>query len=203
MVREQLERRGIRDARVLQAMAGVPRHRFVPDDALSEACADTPLQIGFGQTISQPFIVAYMTEALELAREHRVLEIGTGSGYQAAVLAELAGDVYSVEIVPELAARARETLSALGYTRVHIRTGDGALGWADAAPFDRIILTAAPDQIPQPLIDQLAMDGRLIAPVGRFEQWIRILTRTPAGLRDESTIAVRFVPLVRGPAPAG
>jgi protein-L-isoaspartate(D-aspartate) O-methyltransferase len=197
MVTEQLERRGIRDPLVLDAMGKVPRHRFVPDSAMTDAYDDSPLPIGFGQTISQPFIVAYMTEALELKPEHRVLEIGTGSGYQAAVLGELAREVYTIEIVPALADDARRTLAALGYANVHVRTGDGYVGWEEAAPFDRIILTAAPDHVPQPLVDQLAIDGRLIAPVGRVDQWIRILTRTRERLVEETTIPVRFVPLVR------
>jgi protein-L-isoaspartate(D-aspartate) O-methyltransferase len=199
MVGRQIEARGIEDRRVLHAMRTVPRHRFVPDALLDSAYDDSPLPIGFGQTISQPYIVAYMTEQLRVEPTHRVLEIGTGSGYQAAVLATLVKDVYTIEIVPELGERARQTLAALGYTNVHVRVGDGYDGWPDQAPFDRVILTAAPEAIPEPLVRQLAVGGRLIAPVGRFEQWIRLLTRTPDRVVEETTIPVRFVPLVRKP----
>ncbi len=199
MVGRQIEARGIRDPRVLHAMRTVPRHRFVPEALLDSAYDDSPLPIGLGQTISQPYIVAYMTEALRVDPTHRVLEIGTGSGYQAAVLAGLAKEVFTIEIVPELGERARQSLAALGYANVHVRIGDGYGGWPDQAPFDRIMVTAAPEQVPQPLIEQLAVGGRLIAPVGRFEQWIRILTRTPDRLLEDTTIPVRFVPLVRKP----
>jgi protein-L-isoaspartate(D-aspartate) O-methyltransferase len=199
MVSHQLEQRGIRDARVLDAMRKVPRHRFVPPESQQAAYDDTPLPIGSGQTISQPYIVAYMSEALQVDKNHRVLEIGTGSGYQAAILAELAKEVYTIEIVEELGVRARETLAALGYTNIHVRVGDGYLGWPEQAPFDRVMVTAAPEHVPQPLVDQLAVGGRLIVPVGRFDQWIRILTRTPERIVEETTIPVRFVPLVRKP----
>jgi protein-L-isoaspartate(D-aspartate) O-methyltransferase len=199
MVSRQLESRGISDPRVLDAMRRVPRHRFVPAGREDEAYDDAPLSIGFGQTISQPYVVAYMTEMLRVEPQHRVLEIGTGSGYQAAVLAELAGEVYSVEIVPELGKEAGERLAALGYTNVHVRVGDGYLGWPEVAPFDRVMVTAAPDHVPQPLVDQLGPGGRLVLPVGRQDQWIRILTKTAAGVVEETTIPVRFVPLVRQP----
>ncbi len=198
MVDDQIEARGIRDPRVLGAMRKVPRDRFVPPDVVSLAYADQPLPIGHGQTISQPYIVAYMSEALRVTPQSKVLEIGTGSGYQAAILGELAREVYTIELIPELAARARATLESLGYANVHVRTSDGYLGWPEEAPFDAIMVTAAPDHVPQPLVDQLAVGGRLVIPVGDFDQEIRILTRTPAGIEESRTIPVRFVPLRRG-----
>jgi protein-L-isoaspartate(D-aspartate) O-methyltransferase len=202
MVEDQIEARGVRDPRVLAAMRKVPRDRFVPPDVASLAYADQPLPIGHGQTISQPYIVAYMSEALQVNENAKVLEIGTGSGYQAAILGELAREVYTIELVPELAERARTTLAALGYTNVHVRTGDGYLGWPDEAPFDAIMVTAAPDHVPQPLVDQLAVGGRLVIPVGGgFEQQMRILTRTPEGIQESRTLPVRFVPLRRGSGP--
>jgi protein-L-isoaspartate(D-aspartate) O-methyltransferase len=166
MVERQLARRGIRDSRLLAAMRRVPRHRFAPESLRAEAYADYPLPIGEGQTISQPYIVARMTELLSLEGRERVLEIGTGSGYQTAVLAELASEVYTIEYLPALAARATRTLLALGYMRVHVRTGDGTLGWPEEAPFDRIVVTAAGPGIPPPLVDQLVEGGRLVIPVG-------------------------------------
>jgi protein-L-isoaspartate(D-aspartate) O-methyltransferase len=199
MVERQIEGRGIRDPRVLTAVRKVPRHRFVPPNMQDAAYEDSPLPIGFGQTISQPYIVAYMSEVLQIAPHHRVLEIGTGSGYQAAILGELAKEVYTIEIVPELGERATRTLADLGYTNVHVRIGDGYLGWPEHAPFDRVMVTAAPDHVPQPLVDQLGVGGRLVLPVGRLDQWIRILTRTPERVVEETTIPVRFVPLVRKP----
>ena len=199
MVDDQIRGRGVTDQRVLAAMRSVPRERFVPEAVTSQAYADHPLPIGYGQTISQPYIVAYMSEALQVTKSSKVLEIGTGSGYQAAVLGELAGEVYSIEIVPELADRARKTLDALGYKNIHVRTGDGYLGWPNMAPFDRIMVTAAPDHVPQPLIDQLATGGRLVIPVGRAEQDLLLITRTPTGVVQQRTIPVRFVPLVRSP----
>ena len=197
MVATQLRGRDIRDTAVLAAMARVPRHRFVPTDHQLLAYADHPLPIGFEQTISQPYIVAYMTQAAEVARGDRVLEVGTGSGYQAAVLAELAREVYTIEIVPGLAARARETLQALGYTNVHARVGDGYAGWREHAPYDAIVVTAAPDHVPSALVEQLAVGGRMVIPVGRSEQEMRVITRTASGVVEQRTIAVRFVPLVR------
>jgi protein-L-isoaspartate(D-aspartate) O-methyltransferase len=197
MVETQIRARGITNEAVLAAMRAVPRGRFVPEDVRSSAFDDTPLPIGYGQTISQPFIVAYMTEAIEPVRSNRVLEIGTGSGYQAAVLAEIGCEVFSIEIVPELAERARATLSELGYTRVHVRRGDGYLGWPDQAPFDKIIVTAAPPEMPQALIDQLAVGGILIAPVGRDFQTMTIVRKTPAGTTKTETIPVRFVPMIK------
>lgn len=199
MVAGQIAARGITDGRVLDAMRAVPRHRFVPAAQQSLAYSDQPLPIGYGQTISQPFIVAYMTEALRVGPTDRVLEIGTGSGYQAAVLATIAKQVYTIEIVPELARHARETLRTLGYSNVEVMAGDGYLGWPAHAPFDRIMVTAAPDHVPQPLVDQLAAEGRMVLPVGELFQKMTILTKTSKGLVTESTIDVAFVPLVRRP----
>jgi protein-L-isoaspartate(D-aspartate) O-methyltransferase len=199
MLDEQLRARGVTDARVLAAMAAVPRERFVPEDVALRAYDDNALPIGQGQTISQPYVVAYMTEALGVLEHHRVLEIGTGSGYQAAILGELAHEVYTIEIIPELAARAESTLRQLGYTRVHVRTGDGYAGWPEQAPFDRVMVTAAPEQIPQPLIDQLAVGGRLVAPVGRQgeAQDITIVDRTSDGVVQRRTMQIWFVPFTR------
>ena len=199
MVATQIEARGITDAAVLAAMRKVPRHRFVPPSLVDDAYVDGPLPIGLQQTISQPYIVAYMSEALRVSRHHKVLEIGTGSGYQAAVLGELAGAVYTIEIIPELGERARALLAELGYANVHVRIGDGYLGWPEQAPFDRIIVTAAPDHVPPPLVDQLAVGGHLVIPVGRWEQEMTIVTKTDRGVVTRTTIPVRFVPLTRRP----
>ncbi len=199
MVEQQIARRGIADPRVLEALRTVPRERFVPADQASRAYDDRALPIGLGQTISQPYVVAYMTEVLRVEPGHRVLEIGTGSGYQAAVLGELTREVYSIEIVSELAARASATLKALGYAHVHVRDGDGYAGWPEHAPFDRIIVTAAVQAIPEPLVDQLAPGGVLVAPVGSQgeTQWITIAERTAQGVVQRRTIAVQFVPFTR------
>lgn len=197
MVSEQIQARGVRSAAVLDAMRRVPRHRFVPAPLEAEAYDDRPLPIGSGQTISQPYIVAYMTEALELSPGHKVLEIGTGSGYQAAVLSALVRDVYTIEIVEELASRAAQTLREIGCTNVHVRHGDGYAGWPEEAPFDAIMVTAAPDHVPEPLVRQLAPGGRMIIPVGRGEQELRLIRKTPNGVVERTTIAVRFVPLTR------
>ena len=199
MIEEQIRQRGVTDPRVIAAMEKVPRERFVPAEQMSRAYDDGPLPIGEGQTISQPYIVAYMTEVLNVSPQHRVLEIGTGSGYQAAILAELVRDVYSIEIVPALARRAADTLKALGYQNVRVRDGDGYAGWPDEAPFDRIIVTAAPEQIPKPLLDQLADNGRLIAPVGAQSQtqWITVVDKGKTGLTERRTIPVQFVPFTR------
>ena len=195
----QLERMGIRDRRVLGAVEEVPRHLFVPPPLRSEAEADRPLPIGHGQTISQPFIVAFMTEALRLTGDERVLEVGTGSGYQTAVLSLLAREVFSIEIVPELAARASELLlRTLELTNVRLRVGDGRLGWPEAAPFDGIIVTAAPGSIPEPLREQLAPGGRLVIPVGADPdlQVLKVLQRGDDGVSQETDLLpVRFVPL--------
>jgi len=195
MVERQVQSRDIADPRVLTAMRSVPRHRFVPDGLQNEAYADSPLPIDRGQTISQPYIVAYMTEALALPEDARVLEVGTGSGYQAAVLAEIADEVFTIEIIPELADRSRELLRELGYENVHVRAGDGYRGWPTHAPFDGIIVTAAPDHIPQPLIDQLAVGARLVIPVGERSQMMTIVTKNADGSTVDVTLPVRFVPM--------
>jgi len=199
MVREQLMARGIRDPRVLQAMGSVPRHALVPEAVRSMAYEDRPLPIGFGQTISQPYIVAAMTEVLELEGDERVLEIGTGSGYQAAVLAELCREVFSIELEKALADRAREDLARLGYTNVHVRNGDGYRGWPEAAPLYASVVTAAPDHVPPALVEQLAVGGRMIIPVGRALQDLLLVTRTEDGVDQRVLMGVRFVPM-RGEA---
>ncbi len=196
MVARTIEARGVRDPRVLAAMRRVPRHELVPAALRDRAYEDSPLPIGFDQTISQPYIVAVMTEAAQVAPGERVLEVGTGSGYQAAVLAELGADVYSIEIVEPLAKRTHGLLARLGYDRLHLRIGDGYRGWPEAAPFDAIVVTAAPDRVPQPLIDQLAEGGRLVIPVGRAgDQQLRVITRGPDGTTTETLFDVRFVPM--------
>jgi protein-L-isoaspartate(D-aspartate) O-methyltransferase len=197
MVEHQIRARGIEDPLVLEAMRRVERHRFVPEHERDLAYGDHPVDIGFGQTISQPYIVGYMTASLALGRDARVLEIGTGSAYQTAVLAEVAREVFSIEVVPEHAERARRLLAALGYSNIHVRLGDGYHGWPEAAPFDGVIVTAAPDHIPPPLIDQLEIGARMVVPVGVTYQDLLVLTRTPQGLREVDRLAVRFVPLVR------
>jgi len=195
-VHEEIESRGIRDARVLAAMRKVPRHLFVSPDQQKSAYEDSPLFIGYQQTISEPYLVAFMTEALELKPHDRVLEIGTGSGYQAAILAELTDQVYTIEIVEPLAKSAEERLRRLGYSNVQVRTGDGYRGWPEAAPFDAIILTAAPPQrVPPPLVEQLREGGRLIAPVGGSEQDLTRIRRTVKGTTEEVLLPVRFVPM--------
>lgn len=197
MVADQIQGRGVVDARVLDAMRTVPRHLFVPSPLRSRAYDDRPLPIGNGQTISQPFIVAFMTEALGVSARHKVLEIGTGSGYQAAVLSRLAKEVYTIEIVPALARRAADTLKSLGYSNVRVREGDGYAGWPEHAPFDRIMVTAAPERIPPPLIEQLTPGGRMVIPVGGAEQWLTVVEKTPNGVVERRTIPVRFVPFTR------
>jgi protein-L-isoaspartate(D-aspartate) O-methyltransferase len=195
MVETQIERRNIKDKAVLEAMRQVPRHLFVPKEYRSEAYTDGPLPIGHGQTISQPYIVAIMTELLQIDSTSKVLEIGTGSGYQAAVLAEIADSVFSIEIIPALAYRADSLLDSLGYANAEVRAGDGYLGWPEEAPFDAIIVTAAAPKIPQPLIDQLAVNGRMVIPVGEFSQDLMLLTKTEKGVLQRSVIPVRFVPM--------
>jgi protein-L-isoaspartate(D-aspartate) O-methyltransferase len=200
MVEDQIRARGVRDSRVLAAMRKVPRHRFVPDEHQAAAYGDHPLPIGFNQTISQPYIVAFMTEALRVDQDAKVLEIGTGSGYQAAILGEIVAEVYTIEIVSPLAARAAALLEELGYANVHVKDGDGYAGWPERAPFDAIMVTAAPDHVPQPLVDQLAVGGRMVIPVGVVDQELRVLTKQADGqLREEERLPVRFVPLTRRP----
>ena len=195
MVISQLSRRDISDPAVLLVMGKVPRHLFVPDKWREFAYADHPLPIGEAQTISQPYIVAYMTQALQLKPGDRVLEIGTGSGYQAAVLGELVKEVYTIEIVPVLAARSGALLKELGYDNVHVRAGDGYLGWPEAAPFSAVMVTAAPDHVPQPLVEQLAVGGRMVLPVGdEFQQLVR-LSKSQSGVRADTLLPVRFVPM--------
>jgi protein-L-isoaspartate(D-aspartate) O-methyltransferase len=199
MVRDQVEARGVKNPEVLAAMRTIPRELFVPEGIRPLAYADQPLPIGFGQTISQPFIVALMTELLDPKKDHRVLEIGTGSGYQAAILSRLAGELYSIEIVPELARSAAETLSRLGFRHVTVREGDGYRGWPEKAPFDRIILTAAPPEIPQVLLDELKPEGRLIAPVGVGVQNLVVVQKSVDGKTTTQTVLpVRFVPMIKG-----
>lgn len=197
MVRRQIEARGVRDSAVLRAMREVPRHEFVPEAPPAQAYGDFPLPIGLGQTISQPYIVAFMAEAADISPEDRVLEIGTGSGYGAAVLAELASLVYTIEIVPELAERARSILGRQDIENVEVRTGNGWLGWPEHAPFDAVVVTAAPDEIPPNLVDQLALGGTLVVPVGDLIQTLRVLRKTPDGMIEEASLPVRFVPMVR------
>jgi protein-L-isoaspartate(D-aspartate) O-methyltransferase len=199
MVDEQIRARGVEDARVLAAMRDVPRDRFVPDSLADSAYDDRALSIGYGQTISQPYVVAHMTETLGVQPHHRVLEIGTGSGYQAAILSRLAREVYTIEIVEELASRAAATLSDLGYANVRVRSGDGFGGWPEHAPFDRIMVTAAPEAIPQPLLDQLAPGGRLIIPLGPRgdTQWMTVAEKGGTGIVQRRTIPVAFVPFTR------
>ena len=198
MVKEQLEARGICDPRVLQAMRDVPRHSFVDSALAGGAYADHPLPIGFGQTISQPFMVAFMTELLRPKAEHRVLDIGTGSGYQAAVLSRLVRTVFSVERIPELTLRAQATLSELGFENVVLMTGDGTLGWSRFAPFDGILVAAGGPEVPSSLLAQLAEGGRLVMPTGpRASQRILVAERRPGGVIDTSEgVACAFVPLV-------
>ncbi|MDD5307055.1 MAG: protein-L-isoaspartate(D-aspartate) O-methyltransferase [Deltaproteobacteria bacterium] len=194
MVEEQIAARGVKDEAVLAAMRKVPRHEFVPEDGRREAYADHPLPIGHGQTISQPYIVAFMTAALGVRRGHKVLEVGTGSGYQAAVLAEMGADVYTIEIVEPLGRTAAALLKRLGY-KVHARVGDGYDGWPTAAPFDGIMVTAAPERVPAPLETQLKEGGRLVIPVGRNFQELKVFRKSSHGLELVNTLPVRFVPM--------
>ena len=197
MVETQIAARGVTDLRVLEAMREVPRHRFVPPGALDQAHADHPLPIGAGQTISQPYIVAYIAETLALHGHERVLEVGSGSGYMAAVLSLLAKEVCAVELEAALTERARGILTDLGYENVHLRTGDGALGWPEQAPFDAILLSCAAPSVPEPLWDQLSMNGILLLPLGPplgFQILVKF-QKTPQGLRRQDLLAVSFVPL--------
>lgn len=196
MVETQIRARGVRDPLVLAAMESVPRHVFVPESEAASAYDDRPLPIGSGQTISQPYIVAFMTEQLQLKGHEKVLEIGTGSGYQTAVLAKLAKEVYSIEILEGLASAAGKRLVGLGLGNVRLRVGDGYRGWSEAAPFDAIIVTAAPERVPPPLLAQLAPGGRMVIPVGAFYQELKVIERTGEGFKETSVLPVRFVPLV-------
>ncbi len=195
MVEQQIRARGVRDEAVLEAMRRVPRHRFVPEGVAGSAYRDHPLPIGHGQTISQPYIVAFMTEAAEIRPGDRVLEVGTGSGYQAAVLAEMGAEVTSIEILRPLAERARAALATCGYDEVRVIVGDGYRGCPEAAPFDAIVVTAAPTEIPEPLLEQLAVGGRLVIPVGEREQYLVRVRRTAEGFERERLVGVRFVPM--------
>jgi len=196
MVNSQIRARGVRDPRVLEAMEKVPRHLFVPEAMRAGAYADEPLPIGEGQTISQPYIVAYMTEALGLKGGGRVLEIGTGSGYQTAVLAELAREVFTIELIESLSVRAREVLQTLGYGNIRFRAGDGSRGWPEEAPFDAIIVTAAAVEVPRVLEEELDRSGTMVVPVGTGYQELWLIRRMKKGLKRERLLSVRFVPLV-------
>jgi len=200
MVQRQLRGRGISDQRVLRAMRTVPREKFVPKELRNSAYDDRPLPIGYGQTISQPFIVALMTEQLQLKPSQRVLEIGTGSGYQAAVLSALVAEVYTIEIVRPLAERSEAVLRELGYKNVQVKAGDGYKGWPEHAPFDAIIVTAAPDHVPRPLVEQLKEGGRMVIPVGKnSSQELYLLEKREGQVRQTAVIPVKFVPLTREP----
>jgi len=196
MVQDQIIRRGITDPRVLAALRRVERHEFVPAEARDIAYADHPLSIGYEQTISQPYIVAYMTQAAQLGGEEKVLEIGTGSGYQAAVLAEIVKEVYTVEIVEPLAQSARERVKQLGYKNIFVKHGDGYRGWKEHAPFDVIIVTAAPDEVPEELVRQLKVGGRMVIPLGSVYQELYVIRKTDTGMEKQSLLPVRFVPMV-------
>ncbi len=195
MVETQIKARGVKDPHVLSALLKVERHRFVPEKYLDSAYYDQPLPIGEGQTISQPYIVALMTELLELKGDEKVLEIGTGSGYQAAILAELAKEVYTIEIIESLASTAKERLSKLGYQNIKVKAGDGYLGWPEAAPFDAIIVTAAPDHIPKPLVEQLKEGGRMVVPVGTFTQELKKIVKRSGKMETIGVVPVLFVPM--------
>jgi protein-L-isoaspartate(D-aspartate) O-methyltransferase len=196
MVEKQMRQRGVADRNVLSAMERVPRHQFVPDHLRASAYADHPLPIGANQTISQPYIVALMTEIVKPHGQAKVLDVGTGSGYQAAILAELCGEVFSIEIVKELADQARTRLAAMGYDNITVRCGDGYRGWPEEAPFDAIVVAAAPDHIPEPLLDQLAPGGRLVIPVGRYAQELVLVEKKSDGrLHQRRVAAVAFVPM--------
>jgi protein-L-isoaspartate(D-aspartate) O-methyltransferase len=196
MVERHIKPRGIRNPAVLDAMRSVPRHLLVPEVLRQHAYADRALPIGYEQTISQPYIVALMTELSGAKAGDKVFEVGTGSGYQAAILAALGAEVFTIEIVPELAKRAQEDLAKLGYDSVQVRAGDGYAGWPEEAPFDAILVTAAPETVPPPLLEQLKVGGRLVIPVGgRSHQELRVITRSSKGYREERVLAVRFVPM--------
>jgi len=196
MVRDQVEARGVKDGRILDAMRKVPRHLFVPWNMRSYAYHDEPLPIGEGQTISQPYIVAYMSEVLHLKGNERILEVGTGSGYQAAILAEIAKEVFTMEIVRNLSLKAEKVLKKLGYKNIYFRIGDGTLGWNEHAPYDAIIVTAAPAEVPQALREQLNISGRMIIPVGSTFQELVLVMREKKKFKEKKLLPVRFVPLI-------
>lgn len=196
MVDVQIAARGVKNARVLQALRCIPRDVFVPEGMKNFAYTDEPLPIGEGQTISQPYIVAYMTEILELQGGERVLEVGTGSGYQTAVLAEISKEVYTIEVIASLSERAREVLKSLGYINIQFKVGDGSMGWKDFAPFDAIMVTAAPGSVPKALKEQLQVGGRMIIPVGVDYQELILVRREETSFRERQLLPVRFVPLV-------
>jgi len=200
MVDQHIRARGIQDGSVLKAMEKVPRHKFVPANRTHLAYRDHPLPIGQNQTISQPFIVAYMTEAADISKKDKVLEIGTGSGYQAAILGELAKEVYTIEIIPELAEGASKILNELGYKNIFVKTGNGYLGLPEQAPFDAIVVTAAPEEIPQALVDQLAVNGKMVIPVGDTNQEMVVIKKTKKGVTEKRTMQVRFVPMTGKPS---
>jgi len=195
MIEVQIKGRGINDPQVIAALYNVRREQFVPKDIAAHAYEDRPLPIGFDQTISQPYIVAFMTEAAQLKSLDRVLEVGTGSGYQAAVLSKIVKEVFSIEIVEPLGIHSKELLSKLGYRNIQIKIGDGYQGWKEHAPFDAILVTAAPPEVPSPLIEQLKLGGRLVLPIGREIQDLVRITKTKTGLKKETLLSVRFVPM--------
>ncbi len=197
MVKEQIEKRGIKDKSVLEAVRNTPRHKFVPAKYADKAYIDGPLPIGHGQTISQPYVVALMSELMQLKGEEKVLEIGTGSGYQAAILSQLASQVFTIEIVQNLVDRSKPLLNQLGYKNITVRHGDGYEGWEEEAPFDAIMVTASPETIPEKLLQQLKVGGRLVLPVGKRFQKLKVITKNENGVVSEKTItSVRFVPMV-------
>lgn len=196
MVNRQIIARGIQDPLVLEAMARVPRHDYVPPGQERHAYEDGPLSIGAGQTISQPYVVALMTEMAQIHSRSKVLEVGTGSGYQTAILAEIALEVFTVEVLPQLASEARKRLETAGYQNIHFRVGDGHNGWPEAAPFDAIVVTAAPDTLPPKLVDQLNTNGRLVIPIGNLFQDLVLIRKTAGGTLKEKSIPVRFVPMI-------
>ena len=196
MVVSQIEARGVKDKKVLEAMRNVARHMFIPENMQSYAYQDEPLPIGQGQTISQPYIVAFMTEVLQLKGDERVLEVGTGSGYQAAILAEIVKEVFTVEIIEELSRQAQKVLEKLDYENIHFKIGDGTLGWKEYAPYDAIMVTAAPAKVPKALQEQLEIHGRLVIPVGSMFQELVLVTREKKKFKKKKLLPVRFVPLI-------
>jgi len=200
MVQSQIVKRGVSDKKVIAAMEKVKRHFFVADRLQEKAYSDYPLSIGYGQTISQPYIVAYMSEALHLTGNEKVLEVGTGSGYQAAILAEIVKEVYTIEIIEELADQSRELLHDLGYKNIFVKYGDGYQGWKDHAPYDAIIVTAAPKEMPEQLILQLKIGGIMIVPIGDFHQALYVIEKTDDGYQKKKMLPVRFVPMIKGPS---